>query len=174
MAGSLEFIKSVEVTTSSSSVDVTDCFSADYDVYKITTNDFSTVGTTNTGLDMRFLDSGGSVVSDSDYDIAYLTMKAETLFTQDRGTNRSLLENFFSITDQSPEATSSVSYVFNPFSSSSYTFVLNQSARFAAGSFRGQKYIGVLRQSATMSGFRLFELNTRPFDEGKISVYGVK
>ena len=41
MAGNLEFIKSVEVTTSTSSVDVTNCFSSDYDVYKITTNNFN-------------------------------------------------------------------------------------------------------------------------------------
>ena len=171
--GNLEFIKSVEVTTSTSSVDVTNCFSADYDVYKITTNDFSTVGTTQTALDLRFLDSGGSVVSASNYDYAYLNMKAETTFAEVKATNSSFIDNFFGVPDQSPEGASSVTYVFNPFSSSSYTFAINQSSRAEAGNFRGQKYIAVLKQAATMSGFRLFETFTRPFDEGKISVYGV-
>ena len=173
MAGNLEFITSVEVTTSTSSVDVTDCFSADYDVYKITTNDFSTVGTTATGLDMRFLDSGGSVVSASNYDYAYLNMKADTTFAEARATNATFIDNMFAPIDQSPEGASSVSYVFNPFSSSSYSFVLNQSARTDGGNFRGIKLIGVLKQTATMSGFRLFEQSTRPFDSGKISVYGL-
>ena len=35
MAGSLELVKTV-TGTSSAAVDVTDCFSADYDVYKVT------------------------------------------------------------------------------------------------------------------------------------------
>jgi len=172
--GNLEFIKSVEVTTSTSSVDVTDCFSANYDVYKITTNDFSTVGTLQTALDLRFLDSGGSVVSASNYDYAYLNMKANTTFAEVKNTNQTFIDNIFGVPDQSPEGASSVTYVFNPFSSSSYSFVTNQSALTNASSvMKGQKYIGVLKQTATMSGFRLFEQSTRPFDSGKISVYGL-
>ena len=36
------------------------------------------------------------------------------------------------------------------------------------------KYIAVLKQTATMSGFRLFEQSTRPFDEGVIRTYGLR
>jgi len=173
VVGNLEFIKSVEVTSSTSSVDVTNCFSANYDVYKITTNDFSTVGTDQTALDFRFLDSGGSVVSASNYDYAYLRMLANTTFAEVRNTNQTFMDNFFGVPDQNPEGASSITYVFNPFSSSSYSFVTNQLVFSNGNVNKGHKYIGVLKQTATMSGFRLFEQITRPFDNGKISVYGL-
>lgn len=170
----LRLINETTVSASTSSVDVTDVFSADYDIYKITTNNFSTVGTTQTALDMRFINASGSVITASNYDYAYLNMKADTTFAETRATNSSFIDNFFGVPDQSPEGASSVTYVFNPFSSSSYSFVLNQSSRAEAGNFRSQKYIAVLKQTASMTGFQLFETFTRPFDEGVIRTYGLR
>jgi len=170
----LRLINETEITSSVSSVDITDVFSADFDIYKITTNNFSTVGTTQTALDLRFINASGSVITASEYDYAYLNMKADTTFAEARATNSSFIDNFFGVPDQSPEGASSVSYVFNPFSSSSYTFVLNQSSRAEAGNFRSQKYIAVLKQTASMTGFQLFETFTRPFDEGVIRTYGLR
>ena len=80
MAGSLEFIKSVEVTTSTSSVDVTDCFSADYDVYKIVWHNISTAGTVHTEIKLRFIDNLGSTISTANYDYAHLLMAPNTTF----------------------------------------------------------------------------------------------
>ena len=170
----LRLINETSVSASTSSVDVTDVFSADFDIYKIVANNFSTVGTTETGLDFRFINSSGSVVSASNYDYAYLIAREEQAFGETRSTNQSFLDNFFGAIDQSPEGASSVIYVFNPYSNSSYSFVLNQSARSQATLFRSQKYIGVLKQTASMTGFRAFEQNTRPFDEGVIRTYGLR
>ena len=170
----LRLINETTVSASTSSVDVTDVFSADYDIYKITTNNFSTVGTTQTALDLRFLNTSGSVITNSKYDYAYLNMKADTTFAEVRATNSSFIDNFFGVPDQSPEGASSVTYVFNPFSDSSYTFVINQSSRAEAGNFRSQKYIAVLKQARRMGGFRLFETFSRPFDEGVIRTYGLR
>jgi hypothetical protein len=78
----LRLINETTVSASTSSVDVTDVFSADYDIYKITTNNFSTVGTTQTALDLRFLNTSGSVITNSKYDYAYLNMKADTTFAK--------------------------------------------------------------------------------------------
>ena len=55
-----------------------------------------------------------------------------------------------------------------------YSFLLNQSSRADAGNFRSQKYISVLTQTASMTGFQLFETNTRPFNEGVIRTYGLR
>ena len=170
----LRLINETTVSASTSSVDVTDVFSADFDIYKIVANNFSTVGTTATGLDFRFLNASGSVISASNYDYAYLIARAETSFGETRSTNQSFLDDFFGVIDQSPEGASSVVYVFNPYSSSSYSFVLNQSSRQQDTNFRSQKYIGVLKQTASMTGFRAFEQNTRPFDEGVIRTYGLR
>ena len=170
----LRLINETTVSASTSSVSVTDVFSADYDIYKITTNNFSTVGTTQTALDLRFINASGSVITASEYDYAYLNMKADTSFAQVRDTNDTFIDNFFGVCDQSPEGASSVTYVFYPFSSSSFSFVTNQSSRAEAGNFRSQKYIAVLTQTASMTGFQLFEAFTRPFDEGVIRTYGLR
>ena len=174
MAGNLEFIKSVEVTTSVLSIDVTNCFSADYDVYKITTNDFSTAGATGTALYGRYIDSGGSVISASNYDIAYLNLKSNLAFGESRFTNQTSLFYQFGVIDQSPESNGGVAYIFNPFSSSSYTFSLSQTAGNLSGNLQGTKHIGVLKQTASMTGIQIFDgTGVRPFDEGKVSVYGL-
>tara|TARA_B100001939_G_scaffold318419_1_gene305823 strand:+ start:1416 stop:1943 length:528 start_codon:yes stop_codon:yes gene_type:complete len=169
----LRLINETTVSASTSSVDVTDVFSADFDIYKITTNNFSTVGTTATALDLRFLNESGSVITNSKYDYGYWNMKAETTFAEVRATDATFIDNFL-VTDQSPEVASSVTYVFNPFSSSSYTYLINQSSRRESGNFRSQKYIAVLKQERRMGGFRLFETNSRPFDSGVIRTYGLR
>ena len=172
MAGSLEFIKSETITTSVSSLDVTDVFSADYDVYKIVTNEISTTGTATTGAKIRLINSGGSVVTASNYDYAYLSMTSGSAFAEVRSTNNTFVEEFFGLGYQSPQTAGSVTYCFNPFSSSSYTFFVNQST---SGSLRGTKNISVLKQSASMTGFQLLDsTGARPFGSGKISIYGVK
>jgi len=175
MAGNLEFIKSETITTSVLSVDVTNCFSADYDVYKITINDFSTAGATQTNLNGRYIDSGGSVITASNYDMAYLNLKSNVAFGEDRFTNQTSLFYQFGVIDQSPEGNGGVLYIFNPFSSSSYTFSLSQTSGALSGVLQGTKHIGVLKQTASMTGIQIFDANgSRPFDEGKISIYGVK
>jgi len=170
----LRLINETTVSASTSSVDITDVFSADFDIYKITTNNFSTVGTTQTALDMRFINASGSVIIASNYDYAYLNMQSATSFSEVRNTNQTFIDNFFAVPDQSPEGASSVTYVFNPFSSSSYSFVLNQSAESSAGNYKAKKYISVLKQTASMTGFRIFETSTRPFDEGVVRTYGLR
>ena len=176
MATNLEFIKSTTITSAVSTLDITDVFSAEYDVYKIVANDLSTVGTSQTDPDLRFINSSGSVISASNYDYAHLIMQTGSSFTEQRATGQAQLYRFFSESvDQSPESGSQVSYIFNPFSSSSYSFAIYQSFTATAGVKIAMKGIGVLKQAASMTGFQVRDSNTtRPFAGGTISVYGVK
>ena len=167
----LRLINETTVSASTSSVSVTDVFSADYDIYKITTNNFSTVGTTQTALDLRFINASGSVITASEYDYAYLNMKADTSFAQVRDTNDTFIDNFFGVCDQSPEGASSVTYVFNPFSSSSYTFAINQ---VAVETRRWYKMIQVLTELSSVTGFQAFESNSRPINSGVFRTYGIR
>ena len=57
MAGSLEFIKSATSTSATSSLQVTDCFSAKYEVYKFILKVDNV--TAEAGTDIRWIDSGG-------------------------------------------------------------------------------------------------------------------
>ena len=170
----LRLINETTVSASTSSVNVTDVFSADFDIYKITTNNFSTVGSNKTNLHIRFINSSGSVVTASNYDRAFFIMKSETTFSEVGDSNANLIQNFFANADQSPDFSSSVSYIFNPFSSSSYTFALVHADEHAGGVFRSKKNIAVLKQTASMTGFQLFENDTKPFDEGVIRTYGLR
>ena len=62
MATNLEFIKSAS-GSGVSSLSVTDCFSADYDVYFVQVA--KSLNSVEANLDIRFIDSGGSIISAS-------------------------------------------------------------------------------------------------------------
>tara|TARA_R100001163_G_C5040126_1_gene178459 strand:- start:247 stop:765 length:519 start_codon:yes stop_codon:yes gene_type:complete len=172
MAGNLEFIKSVEVTSSVSSIDVDNVFTDDYDVYFVTVVGFSTVGTTQTRLYLRYIDSSGTVENGSTYDYATLRLNSNTAFTEAKSTTATYQQ--YSQIDQEPESSALSFYVFNPFDSSSYTFQTYQQASAAVGGFKGIKGIGVEHTAQSHRGFQILEISTRPFDKGKIFVYGVK
>ena len=172
----LRLINETSITSGVSTVDITDVFSADFDIYKIVANDLSTVGTLQTDPDLRFINSSGSVISASNYDYAHLIMRTDANFTEQKATGQAQLYRFFSESvDQSPESGSQVSYIFNPFSSSSYSFAIYQSNTATAGVKIVMKGIGVLKQTASMTGFQVRDSNTtRPFAGGTVKTYGLR
>jgi len=172
----LRLINDTTITSGVSTVDITDVFSADFDIYKIVANDLSTVGTSQTDPDLRFINSSGSVVSASNYDYAHLIMQTGSSFTEQNATGQAQLYRFFSESvDQSPESGSQVSYIFNPFSSSSYSFAIYQSFTATAGVKIAMKGIGALKQTASMTGFQVRDSNTtRPFAGGSVKTYGLR
>ena len=167
MATNLEFIKSAS-GSGVSTVSVTDCFSSNYDVYKIVINNVDNTGATSAFI--RMLDSGGSEISASDYDRAYLGMYSAHSFAEGRNTGQT---SFTSVGFYNGSTGGgAVYYVYNPFSSS-YTFLQGQVSYFETSYSSGIKYIGVLKQSASMTGFNI-NLTGQTFDSIDISVFGVK
>ena len=134
-------------------------------------NGISTAGSTATPLHARLINSSGSVISSSEYDYAFLLMKAETSFTESRATNSTEWDNFFGNPDDNPELVSGVAYIFNPFSSSSYTFATNQ---VAVETRRWYKMIQVLTETTSVTGFQAFESNSRPINSGVFRTYGLR
>tara|TARA_A100001515_G_scaffold141122_2_gene137680 strand:- start:480 stop:1010 length:531 start_codon:yes stop_codon:yes gene_type:complete len=170
----LRFLNETTVGSSVSTVDVTDVFTSDFDIYKIVVPQMVTNGTASTDVAMRFINSSGSVVTSSEYDYANLGLKAYNPFAEEKGTNGSYIEKFGQA-DQEPEGTSIVSYVFNPFLSSSYTFVLWQDSYSFGSGKGGGKGIGVLTEISSITGFQLYAVSqTRPFDSSKIRTYGLR
>ena len=168
--GNLEFIKSAS-GSSVTTLDVTNCFTSKYDVYVFSIDkvDAQAGGYFN----LRFLDSGGTVISASEYDFASLNMNANTSFSEGKYTSGSLWNNVFG-KDDGVEGSSASIYISNPYDSSSYTFMQSQASGDNGTALVGFKSIGVHKVAETIRGFQLLETATRPFDEGKISVYGVK
>jgi len=176
MATNLQLIQSVNISTSQSTTSVTNCFTSNYDVYKIVSSGISTAGTTAVTLNMRLIDSGGSVISDSEYDYAHEIMRTDASFTEQRATSQTkFYRPFAESTDQAPDSQGAIIYVFNPNDSSSYTYIAYQNMDSGSSLHIGMKGVGVHKVAEQITGFQLVEDNgSRPYDTGNISVYGVK
>lgn len=178
--GNLEFIKSAS-GSSVSSLSVTDCFSDKYDVYQIliTKTDSST---DNLFLQLNFLDTTDTVITDSTYDIASLRLQAGGSFAEDRFTNQTSFIKVaqFDATDSNSAGINIM--VFNPYDSSSYSFITAQTVAGipAAGLMAGTKYIGVLKNAETVTGLRLGftdcsgNLIASGIENCTVKVFGVK
>ncbi len=173
MATNLQFIHEENIYDSTSSTSVDNVFTASYDVYMITCNNFSTVGTDGTFLGVRFIDNSGSVVTGAEYDWADLELRSDAGFSDDNdeGATFMRLQGAF---DQKPESTGAVIYVYNPYQSG-YTFISTQSSGSTGGNGRGGKGSGVHKTAETIRGFAIIEtIGSRPYDSGEIRVYGVQ
>ena len=154
--------------TSVSSISITDVFSSDFDIYKITyTMSDASVGT---AIDLRLINLSGSIVS-SNYDFARLLMYANTSFVQSTGTNQTFMRGMGEATEQ---GNGNIFYLFNCFSSSSYTFGLGQSAGVTGTDNLNFKWIGVLKNTKGMKGVNLFTADGTVLDTFEAKTYGLR
>ena len=169
----LRLINETEVSSGTTSVNITDVFSADFDIYKITA---SVVGNSTTAFNVnaRLINSSGSVISASNYDYAFLSMRNNTTFGESKNTNQSYINGLFGVADQYPEGSESSTWVFNPFSSSSYSYVINQSENAYSGLAYSFKYISVLKQITSCTGFNAY-VSASAFGTGTVfKTYGLR
>lgn len=156
--------------TSVASVSVTDIFSSDYDIYKILLLQKTSAGNS---LNIRFINSSGSIITASNYDRALLQL---------RSSGTSSVENIsqnvgqMNMTFQGTEDFVTTFYIFNPFSTSSYTFALSQSAGYYGGAGienLNVKAIGVLKQTTSCSGI-FFAPSSGNFTDVSVKTYGLR
>ena len=174
MAGSLEFIKSA-TGSNVAFISLTDVFSDKYDVYKCVVSDVGQNSGSGWG-DIRFLDSGGGLISDSEYDTAGLALLSYAGFVERRGTNQTSFQTVFHLDSTIDVGTGFVFYIFNPYNSSSYTFYLNQSSGigYSSGALLiASKEIGVHKSAEQLSGLRILP-DENNFTSITASIYGVK
>ena len=167
--GNLEFIKSAS-GTSVASLDVTDCFSADYDVYYVTIAKLDAANTAYTYG--RIINSSG-VDTGANYDYAYLQMTSASAFTEGRSASTTTMTGFSYQSTGTADGVGNSFYVFNPYDSSSYTFFTSQSAGFWSGvGLYGFKSIFVHKVAEQITGLHFNR--TGNFDNITVNVYGVK
>jgi len=170
MASNLEFIKSAS-GTQVSTLDVTDCFSDNYDVYKII---FNGTNTNTNGIYTAFRVIVGGTAQASGYDNATLFLKSYATFTEERRPSAGDFENVsYMGTGANGGTFGSVIYIFNPYDSSSYTFAKYQSSGDIG---LGSKTIAVYKVADQVTGLQFKPENafaSAKFDMD-ISVYGVK
>tara|TARA_R100000353_G_scaffold142351_1_gene101593 strand:+ start:55 stop:567 length:513 start_codon:yes stop_codon:yes gene_type:complete len=167
--GNLEFIKSAS-GTSVSSLDVTDCFSANYDVYYVTITKSDTANTDYTYG--RIINSSG-LDSGSNYSYAYLQMTSASSYAEGKSASTTTMTALSFQSTGTADGIGHSFYCFNPYDSSSYTFFTSQSAGFYAGAgLYGFKGIYVHKVAEQVTGLHFNR--TGNFDTITVNVYGVK
>jgi len=169
VATNLEFIKSASAN-GVNSVNVTDCFSAKYDVYLIKEN--LSNANANVNIFVRYINVGGGVVSSSTYDNAHIDLNTYTSFGNGRNQNLSYAEAWGFIGVDTFDQYSGVSHHFMPFESGSYTFNTRQNMGSNATNGRGRKGIGVETTEQQITGIQYF-LQSSATCDFSISVFGV-
>jgi len=172
MATNLEFIKSATSTSATSSLQVTDCFSDKYDVYKVILELGSV--TSEASIGTRLIDSGG-VDSTANYDVAILQMKSTSSFSESSTTGNTRWDSV--LYTEGTVGGFHIMYVFNPYDSSSYTFCeFQKNSHYLASStstMYGGKGIGVHKVAEQITGISAYQASTR-LENATLAVYGVK
>ena len=155
--------------SSTTSVSVTDVFSADYDIYKIVTNQAGI--SSETSIEGRFINSSGSVVTSSNYDHARENLRSWAAFDDSSQTNQ---DYFRSFGEASTQGAYSVSWVYNPFDSTKYTFISIQNvAGVSSGEF-GMDCIAVLKVKTSITGINFFPDNGNAMTSFSCQIYGLR
>jgi len=158
----LEFIKS-QSADSVSSLTVNNIFSADYDVYEIYVMGNGSQNVSSLGAE--FVDSGGSDIGQGAYDTAIHRLHYNQAFDDVRTTGAGTFE--FAFTSHVDHDFASRLTVFNPFSSSKFTYANIQSASQTA-----EKNIVFCGVTTSATGIK-FGAN-QSFTPIHVNVYGVK
>jgi len=153
----LRLINETTAIAGVSSFNIENVFSEDFDIYCLTLQSNGNVAGAF-DVNTRFINSSGSVLSDSSYDKASLIMWYNRAFTESKATNTTVLNAFLGTTDDLAESSTGVAWVFNPYSTSSYTFAIRQQFGnwFNAGSFESasRKGIYVYKQTTQITGYQ--------------------
>tara|TARA_R100000742_G_C4182136_1_gene16903 strand:- start:11 stop:526 length:516 start_codon:yes stop_codon:yes gene_type:complete len=165
----LRLIDETTVSSGVASVNITDVFSADFDIYKIT---FTGTSASAVSVELRLINAGGSVVTASNYDGSHLSMTSHTAFSPSSAGSATFMDNFFGINSNNDG--SAVGYLFNPFSSSTYTYgIFENASHNSSPQLWAGKGMSILKQTASMTGFQVYP-NAANLNSAKIRTYGLR
>ena len=169
----LRLINETTISSTVTEVDVDNIFSADFDIYKIVIDGVQESATgQEQWLRLRFLDSSGTVDTSSNYDYAHLRMISNSGYGTENNTNQNnILYAGLGYTDD--DGTNAVAYIFNPYSSSSYTFMMAQGIFWNSGRMQSVKGIAVHTSAETIRGIKLYQ-SSGNMGSGIIRVYGLR
>tara|TARA_R100001082_G_scaffold90587_1_gene57138 strand:- start:2442 stop:2978 length:537 start_codon:yes stop_codon:yes gene_type:complete len=159
------------------SVNITDVFTSDFDVYKVVATDYATTSGTAARARLRFINPSGSVISTSNYDSASLACEsaASSAFPEVKATGASYIDFVLYDNGETGGASAGVWYIFNPFSSTIYSFASFQESHFQASyGASTEKGIGVLKQTASMSGYQVYSQGGSSAFNGRFRTYGLR
>ena len=168
------------IASSVSSLEITDVFTSDFDIYKIEVeaDDYDA----NSRLTIALINSSGSVEQSgsNDYENALLYRRTDNTYNELRSTSDNVLFErflgFFDYNNGSRQGGAGIFYVFNPTNSSTFTLALGQSQNdFSTGKSGGMTGVGNLEQADFITGFQLLQDGyTATYGEIKVRCYGIR
>ena len=176
MAGNLEFIHQEQVQGSVLTINIENVFSDKYDIYKVVYSGFVQSTNVSNGIEgFRFINASDSVNTGNNYAYAVRNMLSSGTISISPSTANNYIW-IGMITDRVEDgSTSGVAYIYNPYNSSTYTFVNSQASGKNSSEKRFSKGMGVYQVAERVTGFQIVETNSsRSFTHGTITVYGVK
>ena len=169
----LRLINETTVANGTSSAIVNDLFSSDFDIYQIQIN--RTLATATGGITLKLVNSSGGIIP-ALFDYAYLNLAPHTTFAEGRLQNSSALLYLDWSAGTTEKQSSMNYYIFNPYSNSSYTFFLGQSAGLydpAGASVNIFKQIAVAKNTSSATGVQLYPSQGGTFGL-EIKTYGLR
>ena len=175
----LRLINETTALGGTNSVNINNVFSADFDIYKITiSNASSETQLDNNFINLILINNSGSIISSSNYDkaIQYFRGYANTALELKNENTDNMAAIYHDINSSNGNANATI-YLFNPFSSSAYTFAIFQAS--GAAYISGQvpymeKGFGVLKQTASMTGYTFINRNSLNIATGVFRTYGLR
>ena len=153
---------------------INNVFNSDFDVYKIVATGYQQTSGTAGRARLRFINTSGSIITASNYDHASLAIERAGSFVDVKEQNVSYIDFVLYDNGETGGASNGVWYIFNPFSSSSYDFVIFQEGHYQASyGSSTEKGIGVLKQTASMGGYSIYSQSGGSFDV-RFRTYGLR
>jgi hypothetical protein len=178
MATSLEIIKTTPVTSGVVTINVDNVFTDKYEMYRVIFEGiYHDVDISNGIEGIRLIDSGGSVITQSEY--SYMNHNVPMALSGSVEDNLYPTRDFIFLNlyadQQSDGSANAIMNFYKPYESNTFTYLNSQAAGLNSSSGYAGKTIAVHRSAETIRGFQLYESNgARTFGGGKIIVYGVK
>ncbi len=155
--------------SSVSSVDITDCFSSDYDIYLITG---SNIAHPDAYVNSRLINTGGTVIT-TNYAYGMNRYYSDsTTPNESKSTNTNLLNYYFSYDGGGGSYQGGFAlWVFNPYQSSTYTQTVFQSSGTNAKEYNSNG-IGLHKEQVSIVGIRF--LPSSGSFTGNLRTYGLR
>ena len=164
----LRFLSETNISSAVSSITLTNLFTDDFDIYKVI---ITAEGVSVTGANLRFVNSAGTVVTNSSYDRAMYIGRANAVASTTATENSDKLQFFGGVYD--PEGGNMIYYIFNPTNTSAHTLVMSEGSSTDGGNGRVYQQKGVLTELSSITGIN-FVFNDDDVDVASIKCYGVR
>jgi len=170
----LRLINETEITSTINTLNITDVFTDDFDIYVIEATD---IAMTNGGGDYLFgrvINSSGSEIT-SNYDYASQYIPSSSGVAEERLTSKTEWESISFIGNGTNDTGEMYMYIFNPTNSSSYTFYLSQTMSYRTSTPQSYTWrsIGVQKSTTSVTGIQ-FSAKTGNMDGGTFRTYGLR